>query len=910
MSNFFKEQGTSLLANGYRIIPIKQGKKYPAISGWQNAVLGMSDIDRFSNYGVGVLTGQGDNPIVALDIDTTDRKLVDRFVGWCQENLGFTAERVGNAPKILLVYRSAACDKITGKWFSTTWVQEKNRWYSEGVVYKDGKASHKTAPHRLEILGTGQQFVAYHIHPDTGKPYEWVDFVGGLECFNVDVLPVVTHDQLIQAVTEFERLAEELGLQPMPQSTVKSPDTPKVRNKIADDDFFGRVNQEAIENLDHWVPILFPNAREYNGGFRVSSADLNRDLEEDLSLLPQGIVDFGVADIGDAKEGKRTPIDVVLEWGVACFDEPLDAPVTPLEAALWLCECLNIPKEDLGFGLKATREKVGQRMKQRKQFEDIKEKIQSCADAQVLVDVLAKEVGSIVKGNIALEAVASSLIKDTFKRLTQGAAVLSAKALQLAMYGTKKQTPALRDSRHQNTEFGNADRLLDDHGDRLMYVKEFSNWYIWNSTYWESSNNVEIEHLAKETVRALPSEARGIDSDAERADFLNFCALSQKDKMLKSMIWLAKSDPKVAISVNELDKDNLQLGCANGVVDLNTGDLLEPNPLYRVTYSTNVNYDPKAVCPVFKQTILDVFNGCHEMVAFFQRLMGYVALGNPCEQLIIIPYGSGANGKSTVIGAIQNALGGYTRSAASETFLNEGRRGNNAGGAREDLLRLRGARFVYVNEPNEGAELKEDLIKATTGGEKISARGLYATRTVEFYPTWTVVMPTNHKPVIKGDDHGIWRRILLIPFTRNFDKDPTAIKDPQRPAKLLLELPGILRWLVEGALAYRKEGLNPPEIVKQAREDYKKDMDIIAEWLETECVLDERFACTNTDLFNSWMAYAAPKGLSKYLSSSQRLANKMESRGFKRIRDTKGIRGRGFLGIGIKQSADFADLSG
>ncbi len=155
-------------------------------------------------------------------------------------------------------------------------------------------------------------------------------------------------------------------------------------------------------------------------------------------------------------------------------------------------------------------------------------------------------------------------------------------------------------------------------------------------------------------------------------------------------------------------------------------------------------------------------------------MIGYIALGQPKESIILIPYGSGNNGKSTIFKSIALALGDYAKTANADTFLGDGR--SNSGGAREDILRLRGSRFVYSTEPDEGKELKEGLIKAMTGGEALPARGLYARHTVEVQPTWTVVMPTNHKPIIKGDDYGIWRRIMLVPFTRNYDDDPTIKK--------------------------------------------------------------------------------------------------------------------------------------
>lgn len=184
--------GRALLGNGYLIIPIKPGHKRPALDNWQTSRLGAADLTRYPNHGVGVLCGQGAQPVAAIDVDTTDGALAARFVAWCQEHLGLTCERVGNAPKVLLAYRAEAegWGKATGAWFEDL----------------------GGARHRLEILGKGQQFVAYHIHPDTGAPYEWVDFFGGLEAMRAGDLPVITEAQVEEALQVFEAMAEEAGL--------------------------------------------------------------------------------------------------------------------------------------------------------------------------------------------------------------------------------------------------------------------------------------------------------------------------------------------------------------------------------------------------------------------------------------------------------------------------------------------------------------------------------------------------------------------------------------------------------------------------------------------------------------------------------------------------------------------------
>lgn len=366
------------------------------------------------------------------------------------------------------------------------------------------------------------------------------------------------------------------------------------------------------------------------------------------------------------------------------------------------------------------------------------------------------------------------------------------------------------------TEFGNAERLIDRYGGGLMFIPELNQWYGWSDTHWRPGVETHLELLAKDTVKSLREEADQFASDEERESLSKFCARSQRAAMVASMVRLASSDPRVCVPAGELDSDPNLLGVGNGAVDLHTGRLLEPDPKRRITIAAGVEYDPHAQAPLFEQTVSDAFYANLEMVGFFHRLMGYILLGQPNEDALVIPYGEGSNAKSTILGAIREALGAHAKSAAAESFLVSG--GSNGGAPREDLLRLRGARLVHIAEPDTGSVLREGLVKALTGGDSIVVRGPYQKRSIEFTPSFVPILPTNHRPIIKGDDHGIWRRILLVPFTRNFDKDPTIQKDPHRAEKLRAELPGILRWLVEGALAYQRDGLcTPSEVVGGSR---------------------------------------------------------------------------------------------
>jgi P4 family phage/plasmid primase-like protien len=456
---------------------------------------------------------------------------------------------------------------------------------------------------------------------------------------------------------------------------------------------------------------------------------------------------------------------------------------------------------------------------------------------------------------------------------------------------------------HPLTEIGNSFRMLDRYGADLMYVLQMDKWFKWDGVRWKYCYPTEMQHLATQTVLNLHSEMDGMDSTMQQA-FYKFAIESQKTGMINAMVTHARANMAVVRDAKYLDADPNVIGVLNGAVDLRTGLLLAPDRNRFITSTCGTTYNPGAIAPWFLQTVSDCFYGDPEMIAFFKRLMGYTLLADPKEQLLIIPFGSGANGKSTVLVAIQKTLGEYARGVPSETFVStQANVTGNAGGAREDLLRLRGARYVYISEIEEGSQLKESLVKTLTGGEKIIARGIHAKESVEFDPAFVPVMPTNHKPTIKGDDNGIWRRILLLPFMRNFSSDPYIVKDEHRADKLNNEREGILRWLVEGAIEYRTFGLCAPASVRAATADYREEMDYMKEWVDNYCEFDPSYRDTKADLFNSWKFFAEPRGLLRYMSSQNQLARRLQSDRVVPVKDVPGKRGRGFAGIRLKSQA-------
>lgn len=860
--NYFKEYGKTLLANHYMLIPIKQGMKRPVMDEWQNFRVNVTDLPKYANHGIGILTGQGPFPICAIDIDVLDIDLAEKYAEWCRENLGLCCERIGRAPKILLVYRAE----------DPNWGKSASAWFASKE--DENKPFKEITKHRVEVLGRGQQFVAFHTHPDTNKPYEWVDFFGGITEFSADALTVLTQEQVAEAINVFEQMALEHGFVRVKNSRARI--GAKTSSELVDDDdYLSTVTATIGLQIDDAKKYLtYIDNEDYDTWLRVgmslhhefSASDDALQLWNDWSATASNYTSFE---------------DIEYRWN--SFEQTGETIVT----AHWL----------LKVGRESKQEK--QRAEKRKIFADVKQKITECEDAQVLIQVIAKEAGKFAGTDLALRNELAGLIRQRYKQLTKF--TINHREVNIAMGGKKVQIALDDAQKRPMTEFGNASRMLDSYGNELMYVAETDSWYRWNAVYWEPCVHKVIEQFAKQTILAMGDEAKKIDDVSERAEFYLFCAQSQRHNMVTNMVKLAQSDPRVLTPFNELDSDINLIGCANGAVDLRTGDLIKPSQDLLITYSTGVDYNPKAKCPLFEKTVLDAFFGDQTMADFFRRLMGYAILGNPVENLLVIPFGDGSNGKSTIFTTLSKALGSYVMTAAAETFLGGGK--SSAGGAREDLLRLRGARFVYVSEPEENQELKESLVKSVTGGEKIIARGVYGKQSVEFVPTWTVIMPTNHKPIVKGNDHGIWRRLMMLPFERNYDTDPNIIKDPFLSTKMRNELEGVLAWLVRGAIEYQLEGLKAHNKAQKARDDYKDEMDLLKDWIEECCEVGD-FRETSQNLWVSWRNYAEVKGELKYIPTARSLGRRLSGK-FK-TQKTNGI--RQMIGIRVRVSAEFADV--
>jgi putative DNA primase/helicase len=226
------------------------------------------------------------------------------------------------------------------------------------------------------------------------------------------------------------------------------------------------------------------------------------------------------------------------------------------------------------------------------------------------------------------------------------------------------------------------------------------------------------------------------------------------------MVELASSVPLLVVRANQLDEKRSLLGVQNGAIDLSDGSLKAPTQRDYITMLASIVYDPAAACPVFGKFLDRIMGGDAELIAYLQRVIGYSLSGYTSEQCLFFLYGAGANGKSTLLNLLRDLLGpSYCKYTPTETItVRPGKTG-----ATPELARLPGARTVMTNEIEDNSWLAESLIKQMTGGDPLTARNLYQDY-FEFVPQFKLFIAGNHKPIIRGDDIGIWRRIHLIPF--------------------------------------------------------------------------------------------------------------------------------------------------
>jgi putative DNA primase/helicase len=372
--------------------------------------------------------------------------------------------------------------------------------------------------------------------------------------------------------------------------------------------------------------------------------------------------------------------------------------------------------------------------------------------------------------------------------------------------------------------------------------------------------------------------------DDKTRSMFTWAKYSNSKTGIRNMIAMAKSD--LAIGPDELDTDPWLFNVENGTIDLRTGELREYRREDFITKLAPVTFDPEADCQLWRGFLERIFFGNQELTGYMQRLVGYCLTGVTEEHVLPFLYGTGANGKSTFCETIMKLMGpDYAMKAAYDLLM--AKRGESHPTDRADLF---GKRFVACVETEEGRRMAEALVKELTGGDRVRARRMRE-NFWEFTPTHHVWLVGNHKPPIIGTDHGIWRRIKLIPFDVVI---PEAEQDKKLPAKLAEELPGILNWAMAGCLDWQRNGgMRDPAIVQAATGEYSAEMDEVGQFIDEHCERGPKFTAPATELYQAFQ-----KEMPNSRINQHSFGSRLRQQGFEKGRTNKGK--HGWKGLRLK----------
>lgn len=386
------------------------------------------------------------------------------------------------------------------------------------------------------------------------------------------------------------------------------------------------------------------------------------------------------------------------------------------------------------------------------------------------------------------------------------------------------------------TDAGRADRLAAEVLRRgsHRYHAETRTWLRWTGTHWTSDERGSIVQL---TIALT-------DRDAER----EARSKGQAASAIRAAIDLAGNRPEVAVVAADLDRDPWLLNAANGTVDLHTGELRPHDPADLITTVTPTGYHPDATCPTWRRFLAQTFGGDRELISWLQRLFGSGARGIVDREVLPIFFGGGRNGKTTLTNAVRGALGGYAATIKPSVLT----------GQADDYQRatLRGKRLVTTAETGIGHHLDEQAVKEMCSRDPINARVPYG-RPFSFAPSHMLVLSTNHRPVVTAQDDGTWRRLCFVPFTRQV---PPQEVDEALDAKLAAEYPGILRWIVEGAVAYAIDGLGDCAVIRSATSVYRDEQDLVGRFVAEECVAGPATHVKRPAFYARWQSWCIDQG--------------------------------------------------
>lgn len=425
---------------------------------------------------------------------------------------------------------------------------------------------------------------------------------------------------------------------------------------------------------------------------------------------------------------------------------------------------------------------------------------------------------------------------------------------------------------YEQSDHGNARRLLDKYGDIVRYhcSDMGEDWFIWDGSRWRKDKKENIYQKAKETIDCMYDELKGLD-DLKQRNKLNFILRSKNQRGLTSMIASAQNEPGVFMEMHDFDSHKDIFNVKNGMIDLRTGELLSHDKDLFITKMCELNFNTDAKCPRWDR-FLDEICPDKEVQYYLQRFYGYALTGHNRSEKMLVLNGLGGNGKGVMLDTITKIMGDYTRVAESSTILKRKHERTSS----NDLADLYGYRLVRASETAPNQILDEARIKIITGGNTIKCRLLYK-QYIEYIAQFKLVLETNHKPDIESQDNSIWRRVDRVDFYKTFDeKDGT--RDEFLRDTLESELEGVLTWIVNGAIEWYKKGLATPQTVVDLNESYKAELDEIGGFLEICTEKDSSSKVSKKTLYQLYTFWC--KHIEEFPLSRKAFGKRLEENGF------------------------------
>lgn len=447
-------------------------------------------------------------------------------------------------------------------------------------------------------------------------------------------------------------------------------------------------------------------------------------------------------------------------------------------------------------------------------------------------------------------------------------------------------TPLLAEGEKHRNHSRMAYRLAASHSDQLMFVHGLG-WFHWDDRRWIEDQRGIATQSVLEMLRSTWDVAfndKDLQVDVQRC---------QSAAGVRGVLDIASNLPQFAYTVRDLDTDPHLLNTANGTLDLRTFELRAHDPADRITKVTTAAYRPEATSAPWAEFLATVLPD-DEVRGFLHRLIGVGLLGVVLDHILAIFTGSGRNGKGTFYKAVLFALNDYAGPAEPDLFMQ--RTGAHPTGEM-DLL---GKRIIVVSESDKDRQLAEATMKRLTGNDTIKARRMRQDF-VEFKPSHTPILVTNHLPKVSGDDEAIWRRLRVIPFEVVIDE---ADQDKHLDDKLNLDADAILTWAVAGYREYKQVGLDEPPKVLAATEAYRLSSDAISQFVQDRCTTGAGNLQTVAhvgvrELFTAWTAWCS--ATDNRPGGERDFRSRIEKQGFGVIRMTAGMR---YQGIGLAVEGD------